>query len=549
MSSKLNDSPTSDDASDIVAASILQNLKDAKAHAKHLSQVNAECFDIYRASGCKRAPNCILKISTMAINEFEALGFKTYLARSSLKESTKTMVQNMFAQFISFVKERFRNSLPKSANNTKTILLWLIDCKRHVFGEYTNSLGSSASNIVSRIEAIIHAVSFLDTIHSGNATHQYSDAIRVLQLLRTQYFKSSTADRKASNDTDNLIRACAYPKGGLREIREHLNDGWGYFDALVAAAQANYRLSESEYLECMRYVLATLWGYDNNARDLAIGHVCVDKVDKLSNDGHDFILSNHFKTFEQYQYQTISFSQIVKDIWIPIIRAQVAGKTGCRRLFINFRGNPISDNEISKHVHCFFLRYGLVINVTTLRKVLESAYAEAEANDLIDADARYKLTKAQGHTDETAQQYYVVGAKAAESVIDAVKNRDAFRSVVNALNMEDEVDIASRVETVQRRQSVFEGALDNSTFGDNWHGEITAGGTRFQWTEAELGWLEEWFLHMPLGTPNRYSACLHDIYIAPKAVKAIFHPHHVLNSDRLKTGAQRVEARIKRLLP
>jgi hypothetical protein len=531
-----------------IAASILANLKIAKKHAEDLSKSNHQCMDIYKNSGRKRAPNCKLKISDVAISDFEKLGFKSYLQRAHLTEATKTSIENQFAQFISFVKQESSQTLPKAVSKTtKAILLWIIDYKRNMFGTYADSLQCGASNVVTRIEAIIHAVRFLNTIHSDNKSHHYTDAIDALQTIRAAFFRTSTSDRKISNDTDALIRACAYPRGGLRQIRDHLNDGWQLFDALVAAAQAGYKLSELEYLECMRYVLATLWGYDNNARGLAIERVCLDDIDRISVDEHDFVLSNHFKTYAHYQYQTISFSHIVKDIWVPIIRSQVASKTGITRVFINYRGNPVSDGEVSKHVGRWFRRYGLFINVTTLRKVLESSYAEAEANDVIDADTRSNLTRAQGHSDETAQQYYIVGAKAAKSVMDAVKNVESFDTVVTALAMDD-IDIPDRVDAIRQRQSVYEGVLDSSTFGAEWYGKVTCGGRRYEWTESELGWLEVWFRHiMPLDQPNRYAACLHAIHTAPKDEKAIFHPHHVYNSDRLKSGAQRAEERIKRL--
>ena len=115
------------------------------------------------------------------------------------------------------------------------------------------------------------------------------------------------------------------------------------------------------------------------------------------------------------------------------------------------------------------------------------------------------------------------------------------------LAMED-IDIPDRVDAIRQRQSVYEGVLDSSTFGAKWYGKVTGGGRRYEWTEPELGWLEAWFRNMPLDQPNRYSACLHAIYTAPKDEKAIFHPHHVYNSDRLKSGAQRAEERITKRL-
>jgi hypothetical protein len=60
--------------------------------------------------------------------------------------------------------------------------------------------------------------------------------------------------------------------------------------------------------------------------------------------------------------------------------------------------------------------------------------------------------------------------------------------------------------------------------------------------------MKEWFQNQPLGILNRYSACLQAIREAPLNIRAIFHPNHVLNSDRLKTGAQRAERLLGRIV-
>ena len=333
----------------------------------------------------------------------------------------------------------------------------------------------------------------------------------------------------------------------MADIRAYLDQGWEYFDALVAAAQAGYHLNEKQYLECLRYVLATLWGYDDNARGLAIERVCTGDV-ALALEHHDFVLSQHFKTYGHYSYQTVKFSRIVQHVWMPFIRSQVSSKANCERVFLSYAGQALSTNDASRHVHKWFLRYGLVINVTILRKVLEASYAEAEAKEVISRDAHESLTKSQGHSAQTAKTYYdIVGKEAAIGIVAALDNTAHYEAVCTSLapHLDSAGDLSSRVDTIVSRHSSYEGLLDWNAFGGSYTGKHNALCTRYEWTMEEIGWLRVWFRLHP-DTPNRYAACLQDLREAPRDIKAIFHPHHVFNSDRLKTGAQRAERELER---
>lgn len=528
---------------DAISFSILKALKAAETKANETFAKNKQAIQINKEAGCKRAPNCTFKISQTAVYEFKQLGFEQFLERAALRDSTKEAIINMFAQFITFVKTTYRQHIQNM--NTKQILLWVMDTHRCAFQEYSDALSSKASNKKSRIEAIMHAVSFLDVSHFGTEVHAFADAIRGLQRLQKQHSQADRAEYLTPvKGVQHLISINAYPRGGLADIRRYLDEGWEYFDAIVAATQAGFELKEDKYLECLRYVLATLWGYDNNARGLAIERVCVNDV-TLALEHHDFVLSQHFKTYGHYEYQAVRFSQIITKVWNPIIRPHAARKTNCERVFLSYSGKPLSDSDASRHVQKWFRRYGLVINVTTLRKVLEASYTEAEAAEVITSEAHASLTKAQGHTAETADRYYdIVGKEDALSIVSALENTSHFQSVCDSLapHLDGAADLPSRVDAILTRQSSYDGLLA-PTFGSSYTGVANATNTRFSWTTEELEWLKCWQItHPPDTTPNnRYSACLQDLREAPAYVRGHFHPHHVANSDRLKTGAQRVE--------
>lgn len=530
-----------------LSLSILKTLKEAEQKADALTKQNSPLIHINRESGQKRGANCIYKASGTAVFEFKELGFTDYLARSALKDSTVDAVMNHFSQFITFVKETCRQQV--KSMNTRQILWWVIDNQRSAFAQYVDSLSSKSCSKRVRIEAIIHAVSFLDVSHSDSTQHNFGDANRALDKLRQQFSKAARAESLApSKSVAHLIGINAYPRGGLADIRSYLDHGWEYFDALVAAAQAGYHFNEKQYLECLRYVLATLWGYDDNARGLAIERVCTGDV-AIALEHHDFILSQNFKTFGHFSFQTVKFSRIIQNVWIPFIRSQVSSKTNCERVFLSYAGKPLSANDASRHVHVWFLRYGLVINVTILRKVLEASYAEAEAKEVISRDAHDSLTKSQGHSRQTAKTYYdIVGKEAACEVVSALDNITHYQSVCAALapHSESVGDLSSRVDAIVSRHSSHEGVLDWNSFGENYTGKPNAKCTRYEWTPEEMEWLRGWFNSHDSPPANRYSACLQDLREAPHHIKAMFHPHHVANSDRLKTGAQRVEREIER---
>ena len=530
-----------------IALSILKTLKEAERKAKETTIRNSPLIQINQESGRKRGENCIYKISGTAVYEFKELGFEKYLARSRLKDATVDGVVNMFAQFITFVKQSSCRKQVASMN-TRQIMWWVIDNKRNLFAEYIDALSSKATSKRKRIEAISHAVSFLDVQHSGETKHDYGDATRALDRIRQQFTQAARSElHDPVRSVAHLININGYPRGGLADIRKYLDQGWEYFDALVAAAQAGYQLNEEQYLECLRYVLATLWGYDDNARGLAIERVNTGDV-ALALEHHDFVLSQHFKTYGHYEYQTVKFSRIVQHVWMPFIRSQVSSKANCERVFMNYAGKPLSTNDASRHVHKWFLRYGLVINVTILRKVLEASYAEAEAKEVISRDAHESLTKSQGHSAQTAKTYYdIVGKEAAMGIVAALDNTAHYEAVCASLapHLDSAGDLSSRVDTIVSRHSSHEGLLDWNSFGDSYTGKHNALCTRYEWTIEEIGWLRVWFRLHP-DTPNRYAACLQDLREAPRDIKAIFHPHHVFNSDRLKTGAQRAERELER---
>ena len=520
-------------------------LNSCKEKAKATTEANKIYIEENRMAGRKRSPNCPLKISGTAIHDFNEMGYQNYLGRSKLQDVSMDASTKMFSQFISYIKEKHQREI-KGIKGTKHLLLWVIDSRRDVFGAHIDDLEVMPANKRQRIEAIINAVSFLED-RNRNEEHAFSDALRVLVNLKKQLTKAARVDTRSKKDREERVRIHAYPRGGLKQIRANLHDGWDYFDALVAVAQAGYQLKESEYNECLRYVLATLWGYDGNARSLAIEELCLDDV-QIKLEGRDFVLSQKFKTFGHYDHQVVKFSLIISEVWVPFIRSQATTRRESDRVFVKYNGMPLQHNETTRHVQEYFKRYGLVLNVTTLRSVLEESYLVAETDGLISERARASLTLSQGHSERTAEEYYLLGKPAARSITKGVADADAFEAICASADLlleplEMPPDIDSRVRNVRARTDTYAGVLEaSSCFGLAYTGKATNGGKRYEWTLEELKWIEGWYVMQGADIKlNRYSSCLRDLHQEVPSVKALFHPHHVESSDRFKNGAMKVE--------
>lgn len=96
---------------------------------------------------------------------------------------------------------------------------------------------------------------------------------------------------------------------------------------------------------------------------------------------------------------------------------------------------------------------------------------------------------------------------------------------------------------MSRPQLPLRAAWDADEFGLAHPQILMINKKKYEWSNAELNWLADWF-NVPgnADIENRYSECLNAIRInSSPETKQIFHPHHILNSARLRAGALNVE--------
>ena len=80
--------------------------------------------------------------------------------------------------------------------------------------------------------------------------------------------------------------------------------------------------------------------------------------------------------------------------------------------------------------------------------------------------------------------------------------------------------------------------------------DILKKGKRFEWTTQEIQHLQHYIIHIePFLTEteksNKYASCLSYLRSADPEIKKYFHPHHVVNSGRIKTGYDSAVAKFR----
>jgi hypothetical protein len=124
---------------------------------------------------------------------------------------------------------------------------------------------------------------------------------------------------------------------------------------------------------------------------------------------------------------------------------------------------------------CLFLKYGLDINVTILRKVLEASHAEAEAKEVISRDTHESLTRSQGHSAQTAKTYYDnVGKEAAMGIVAALDNTSHCALRWPLICILPVTCPLEWIPCIVSRHFSYEGLLDWNAFGDSYTGKSNA---------------------------------------------------------------------------
>lgn len=376
------------------------------------------------------------------------------------------------------------------------------------------------------------------------------------------------------NTLQKLIDQREWVEEGMPKLLEMIQDSWSYFDALVCLA-CYQPLSCHQYSWALGYALSTMWVLNVNARN-----GCIERL--TMKDFHDigttnFHLASKFKTSSKYQYQIVTTTDII-GVYVKYIRKHVINSEHDSIesvLFPSFKGTPMCQGEGSKKVSNIFKRYGYKLNITTLRAMMATHIEEKYHQEEISFD-EYKMfvENGQTHSVSTHKKYYVKKRKHQEGEAIQQIFKKVFPQAPELATINDYYeDINPTLDTshsqVQEEElqqldiqpiavwspiphmtstsssssssSSSKRTPDCRQFGTARSDINEMNKKKFNWTDEEISSLQQYIKDvepsMNLGTKNRYASCL--TYLkqwASDDVIKYFHPHHLVNSDRLKTG-------------
>ena len=139
-----------------------------------------------------------------------------------------------------------------------------------------------------------------------------------------------------------------WPSGGLQELRRLHKEGWEYFDTLVMLAQAGTTLTNSQLAYGLRYVVASLWSFAENARPMALEKLKIQDLERMV-DG--VVLSPHFKTATEYKDQPVTVTLLVH-VYIKFFRKPAEESE--EALFVTTKGTPVLQGYINS-IRCRLL--------------------------------------------------------------------------------------------------------------------------------------------------------------------------------------------------
>lgn len=165
----------------------------------------------------------------------------------------------------------------------------------------------------------------------------------------------------------------------------------------------------------------------------------------------------------------------------------------------------------------------------------------------ITSKARDSISAISGHSAETVKKYYLYRDRI-QDVHHAQQLFDLTEPLTISTSTQEEVTSATQEEVTSEATMVdqeeepceqqYVNRLRHTEYGINHPEYERVDPEKVQWTDAEIAYMASWKRTNVVTVEDQYrqvSRCLAAIREDPVAQK-IFHEHHVLKSDRLRTG-------------
>jgi hypothetical protein len=225
----------------------------------------------------------------------------------------------------------------------------------------------------------------------------------------------------------------------------------------------------------------------------------------------------------------------------------------------------LGQGDLTRKVKKFFERYGYDLSVTRLREIMATHIEDSSgalsnegqnflffSPDICYTEYSALVETSQTHHRSVHQMYYVKKRRVVE---DAVVIPEAISRITTNPMVNFEIDASNRYEEIlQQQQQLYEQqqqqedallAVDPEVIPQRLYGrgrdDYSIKAKRYAWIKEEIEYFHKYFRSVePFlneeQLKQKYATCLAHIREQGDEVVQYFHPHHLENSDRIKTG-------------
>jgi hypothetical protein len=403
----------------------------------------------------------------------------------------------------------------------------------------------------------------------------------VMADQRKLYKKKNKILRRRRPTMEDKVYDGELPAGGLAAVQAIVRTVTAEMERTLAAVRSgDIEMTSSLHNELTKTIVANMYGLSVQGRIGGIHSVAVGQGEKLLKEG--ITHSSFFKTSETYGFQPVTMHASC----LPLLKAYVEiarpWATGVKnppvdaKLFVRHDGSDMTARELGRGLSSFFKAFGMKITTTKIRHLIETQAQRLYEDGCISLAARSAVASCNGHTLEIAKNTYVkrqrtVDAKNANQLfefMDAAADSSCLSMCNNGTPdvtdvfagdatlsacwdhhrmspatratmppAETRVSPAVTTDATVFREIHLRGDMPIKDWGTS-HPCYGMTGRSIQWSSAELNYVGRTFSAIARTEPqnrNKYAECLRRICLDNTAT-AIFHPHHIFNSDRIKNG-------------
>jgi hypothetical protein len=426
-----------------------------------------------------------------------------------------------------------------------------------------------------------------------------------LENLMREMKSLEAAYTKSNRTYDNLRLTGHIPEGGMSTLRAAADRGGEYFANICQLAAMGVEVSQWQYDFSLRMIFAGFWTFSPNARVQALNELSLVGLKQLIETGqYD---SRMTKTYASHGLQSIIVHTVIgKNMlaaYYDYLRPQALERGGLSKSkfgFVSYAGKALGAGVVSHSVSSLWKEFGgLNTTITDMRIMIETATKIAAASGILDQGAPAAMLMGQGHSVGTSNKDYFKPDNFQTAHINAASFDKATRSPAKTstdwidrkrsaleelplaeprwysllpprlvrVTRRKESEVVTNIgpETILGGMEVDDFFLDEQALTrpkkprkemeaegyvhgyNDWGSKHPQGDKpskmrcRIPWSDSEAEIYE--LLLRTLGDSTRPHVDALEIIKRNPEYRAVFHPHHVKDSARLKEAENAVKRR------